>query len=153
MYSHTSGSVCIYYYREVRKIFWVCLYLYVYIYISFKKIDFRDRGSGRERNINVKNIVWLPPIYAPNPGYVSWPGIESITFWCTGCHSNQLDHLARAILDIFNGNDHIALILFSLYYTFHFLFRIELQKPTHIQRVFCITFSYLFYKLQLKSIL
>ena len=34
----------------------------------------------------------------PQPRYVPWPGIKPATFWCTGRHSNQPCHPARANL-------------------------------------------------------
>ena len=72
-------------------------------------IDFRERGrSGRRERGTERGKHWcekhwsvascMCPDWGLNlqPRYVPWAGIEPVTFWCMGQHSNQLRHLARA---------------------------------------------------------
>lgn len=55
--------------------------------------DFREgkeeRGREKETHQFEKNMAWLLP-------YVPWAGIKPAAFRCTGRHSNQLSHAARA---------------------------------------------------------
>ena len=57
--------------------------------------DFRKKEGGRSQTdretCKRETLTGCLP-------YVPRPGIELITFWCTGLRSNQLTHLARAII-------------------------------------------------------
>ena len=71
-------------------------------------IDFKERGRKKERETLTweRNINWLSPVctictssrdLTCNLG--TWPDQESnpATLWCTGWHSNPLNHLASAM--------------------------------------------------------
>ena len=64
----------------------------------------REGGRERETLMWERNINHLPLVMCSSQGsnpqsrYVPWPGIKPATFWCTGRHSNQPCHPARANL-------------------------------------------------------
>ena len=67
--------------------------------IGGREIEGEKETSMWERDIkSAASCVRLNRGSNSQPRFVPWPGIEPITFWCTGWCSNQLSLLARAIV-------------------------------------------------------
>ena len=64
--------------------------------------------------------------------YVPWLGIKPSTFWCVGWCSNQLSHLARAHLCLFNLCLVHSYLMFQFKYTICYLFSISICYITFI---------------------
>ena len=55
------------------------------MFIGFEREGGREKERKKKIKVREKYLLYVP-----------WLGIEPTTFWGTGQHSNQLNHLARA---------------------------------------------------------
>ena len=63
-------------------------------------IDFREmKGERKKEREKDRSVAFcMCPNWGsnPKPRHVPRLGLEPMTFWCMGLHSNQLSHTARA---------------------------------------------------------
>ena len=71
-----------------------------YVFIDLRGSE-QERERERERHRQVASHTHPSRGWSLQPRYVSWPGTKHATFWCTGWHSNQLSHAARAFSSFF----------------------------------------------------
>ena len=98
----------------------------------------RERERERERERSIASRMLPNQGWNPQPRYVPWLGIESVTFWCTRQLSNQLNCLARAEALLIIGKSSS----FKIFFFLHFKSFLKLRcKMLWVRCVKCICYE------------